>query len=146
MGTSDIKMSLKMREKGWLSIGKLLLNHNQYCVLHKICLKYLFLLSCKYESFFNLENLLFFSDKYKKQFCLEKNFFSGKYKKYFYLKQWLLLDKYTILKSYLKLAVFEFPLKQICNFEQVLNNCLNSHLNQLGSTFLEYFLFCFYFI
>ena len=39
-----------------------------------------------------------------------------------------------------------FPLNQIQNFEAVLNSCSNNNLNQPGGTFLEFFVFCVYFM
>ena len=44
-------------------------------------------------------------------------------------------------KIFLSFKIYEFPLKQIQNFEEVLNNCSNNYLNQPGRHFLGFFSF-----
>ena len=43
-------------------------------------------------------------------------------------------------------VIVDFPLKQIQSFEAILNNRLHYHLKKPRDTFLECFVFCFYFI
>ena len=54
------------------------------------------------------------------------------------------LKPYKLCK--LQNAIVEFPLKKNKSFEEVLNDCPNIHLNQPGCSFLESFVFCFYFV